>query len=58
MNKLTLSSFYNHNNFKKSVRDAERMIAKSEQELARMKPKTEFYITDCLKSLSGVNYTN
>lgn len=40
MNKLTLSSFYQHNNFMKSVRDGERMIAKTEQELARMKPET------------------
>ena len=40
MNKLTLSSFYRHNNFMKSVRDGERMIAKSEQELARMKSET------------------
>ena len=40
MNKLTLSSFYQHNNFMKSVRDGERMIEKSERELARMKPET------------------
>ena len=40
MNKLTLSSFYQHNNFMKSVRDGERMIAKSERELARMKSET------------------
>ena len=40
MNKLTLSSFYRHNNSMKSVRDGERMIAKSEQELARMKSET------------------
>ena len=40
MNKLTLSSFYRHNNFMKSVRDGDRMIAKSEQELARMKSET------------------
>ena len=40
MNKLTLSSFYQHNNFMKSVRDGERMIAKSERELASMKSQT------------------
>ena len=40
MNKLTLSSFYRHNNFMKSVGDGERMIAKSERELARMKSET------------------
>ena len=40
MNNLTLSSFYQHDNFMKSVRDGERMIAKSERELARMKSET------------------
>lgn len=40
MNKLTLSSFYQHNNFMKSVRDGERIIAKSERELAKMKSET------------------
>ena len=40
MHKLSLSSFYQHNNFMKSVRDGERMIAKSERELARMKSET------------------
>ena len=40
MNNLTLSSFYHHNNFMKSVRDGERIIAKSERELAQMKPET------------------
>ena len=40
MNKLTLSSFYQHNNFMKSVRDGERMIKNSELELARMKSET------------------
>ena len=40
MNNLTLSSFYQHDNFMKSVRDGERMIAESERELARMKSET------------------
>ena len=40
MKKLTLSSFYQHNNFMKSVVEGERMIAKSERELAEMKPET------------------
>ena len=42
MNKLTLSSFYQHNNFMKSVRDGERIIAKSERELSKMKSETTF----------------
>ena len=42
MNKLTLSDFYQHNNFMKSVRDGERIITKSERELARMKSETTF----------------
>lgn len=40
MEKVTLSDFYRHSNFMKSVVEGERMIARSERELAKMKPET------------------
>ena len=40
MDKLTLSDFYRHSNFMKSVVEGERMIARSVRELAKMKPET------------------
>ena len=40
MEKVTLSDFYSHRNFMKSVAEGKRMIARSERELAKMKPET------------------
>ena len=40
MEKVTLSDFYRHSNFMKSVAEGDRMIARSERELAKMKPET------------------